>query len=228
MISMGRQVQTIPGANFSILASKVKRDRPGCADQYLVVVVLVPAVFIARPIRPHLRRQPLGVKNGSCFVVGHVGKRDYASPRPLRSEAMKVFDAGLEAHGFIALGQFATGVFAFGQIATGVVAVGQLARGVITIGQISLGVFAIGQLAVGLAYSAGMVSVGSITGGLITVPALARWRLRDALGDRDEFEIVPRHPRRILLLIALALLVAFVALAPIRDLLNNGETVPRR
>lgn len=141
---------------------------------------------------------------------------------------MKLFDAGLEAHGFIALGQFATGVFAFGQIATGVVAVGQLARGVITIGQISIGVFAIGQLAFGLAYSAGMVSIGSITGGLMTVPAFARLRWRDALGDRDEFEVVPRHPGRILLLIALALLVAVVALAPIRDFLDDADKVPRR
>lgn len=141
---------------------------------------------------------------------------------------MKVFDAGLEAHGVIALGQFATGVFAFGQIATGVVAVGQLARGVITVGQISIGVFAVGQLAVGLAYGAGMVSIGSITGGLISVPAFARWPLRDALGDRHEFDVVPRHPGRILLFAALALLVAFVALSPMGDLFNPAETPARR
>jgi hypothetical protein len=141
---------------------------------------------------------------------------------------MKVFDAGLEAHGFIALGQFATGVFAFGQVATGVVAVGQLARGVITVGQISIGVVAIGQLAIGLAYSAGMVSVGSITGGLIALPAFARWRLREALADRRQLEVVPLHPGRILLVMALSLLVAFVALAPMGALFTPVESPPRR
>ncbi|HJU81371.1 MAG TPA: hypothetical protein VJ796_06445 [Acidimicrobiia bacterium] len=141
---------------------------------------------------------------------------------------MKVFDAGLEAHGFIAVGQFATGVFAFGQIATGVVAVGQLARGLITFGQISIGVLAVGQLAIGLAYSAGMVSIGSITGGLMAVPAFARWPLRAALGDRAEFDVVPRHPGRILLFAALALLVLLIALAPMRDLFNPAGTPARR
>jgi hypothetical protein len=141
---------------------------------------------------------------------------------------MKVFDAGLEAHGLIALGQFATGVFAFGQVATGVVAVGQLARGLITVGQISVGVVALGQLAIGLGYSAGMVSVGSITGGLLAVPAFARGRIRDALENRRQLAVVPLHPGRILLFVAMALLVAFVSLAPIGDLFNPVETPPRR
>jgi hypothetical protein len=75
---------------------------------------------------------------------------------------MKFFDAGAEAEGFIAVGQFATGFIAVGQMASGVIAIGQLARGVIVIGQLALGVLAFGQLAVSLTYGGGMVGLAGI------------------------------------------------------------------
>lgn len=127
---------------------------------------------------------------------------------------MKPFDVGLEAHGIIAVGQFATGIFAFGQVATGVVAVGQLARGLIAIGQVGIGVVAFGQLALALGYSAGMVSVGSVSGGLLPVPAIGRWPFSALLQGRNEFVAVPRNLPRTLLLIVLGLVVVLAALLP--------------
>jgi hypothetical protein len=143
---------------------------------------------------------------------------------------MKIFDAGLEANGFIAFGQFATGVFAFGQVATGVVAVGQLARGLVSVGQLSIGVIAFGQVAIGLVYGAGMLSVGSITGGLVPVPALARWPLSDVFRDRTKFEVVPQHPGRFGLFALVAAVVFFLALLPVGDILSSGlnDLAPRR
>ncbi|CAN5680425.1 hypothetical protein BH18ACT6_BH18ACT6_22690 [soil metagenome] len=127
---------------------------------------------------------------------------------------MKLFDAGLEAHGVIAVGQFATGILAFGQIATGVIAVGQLARGVIAIGQVGVGVVAFGQVALGLGYSAGMVSIGSVTGGLVSFPAVGRLPFVALLQRRNQFAAVPRNLPRTLLLLVLAAVVVWVALLP--------------
>jgi hypothetical protein len=81
---------------------------------------------------------------------------------------MKLFAAGTEAVGVVAVGQSATGIIAVGQLATGVVAVGQLARGVIVVGQLGLGIVAVGQLAVGVLWAGGMVGVAATSGpGLI-------------------------------------------------------------
>jgi hypothetical protein len=143
---------------------------------------------------------------------------------------MKVFDAGLEANGFIAFGQFATGVFAFGQVATGVVAVGQLARGLVSVGQLSIGVIAFGQVAIGLVYGAGMLGIGSITGGLVVLPALGRWPLSQVFRDRTKFEVVPQHPGRLALIALVAAVVFFLAVLPVGDILSSAfnDPTPRR
>ncbi|MEZ4293999.1 MAG: hypothetical protein R3B70_03405 [Polyangiaceae bacterium] len=93
---------------------------------------------------------------------------------------MKVFDAGGEAHGFIAVGQLATGFIAIGQMATGVIAIGQMARGVIAIGQLGIGFIGWGQAGVGIFHAAGMVGVGGrrgIGGVVQLVPTIGRPRL---------------------------------------------------
>ena len=143
---------------------------------------------------------------------------------------MKLFDAGLEANGFIAFGQFATGVFAFGQVATGVVAVGQLARGLVSVGQLSIGVVAFGQVAIGLAYGAGMLGAGSLAGGLVPVAAIARWPLGDVFRDRTTLEVVRRHPGRWGLFALVALAVFFLALVPVAGILTSevSDPTPRR
>jgi hypothetical protein len=73
----------------------------------------------------------------------------------------RFFDAGQQAHGFIAVGQYATGVIAIGQSALGVIAIGQLARGVIAIGQASFGIVSIGMVSGGLL---GAIAMGGIAG----------------------------------------------------------------
>lgn len=93
---------------------------------------------------------------------------------------MKIFDAGAEAHGFIAVGQIATGFIAIGQMATGVIAIGQLARGVIAIGQLGFGFIGWGQAGVGLFHAVGMVGIGGrrgIGGVVQLVPTLGRPRV---------------------------------------------------
>jgi hypothetical protein len=141
---------------------------------------------------------------------------------------MKVFDAGLEAYGIIAIGQFATGVFAFGQVATGVIAIGQLARGVVTVGQVSIGIVSVGQLAIGL--GAGMVGLGSVTGGLLAIPVLGYLPLGKALQGRFEFSAIHRGAGRALYLLAMAALVIWVALWPLAEALGSGSVAdaPRR
>lgn len=92
---------------------------------------------------------------------------------------MKIFDAGGEARGFIAIGQMATGFLAIGQMATGVIAIGQLARGVIAIGQLGVGFIGWGQGGVGIFHAAGMLGVGGrrgIGGVLQLVPTIGRPR----------------------------------------------------
>jgi ABC-type transport system involved in cytochrome c biogenesis permease subunit len=142
---------------------------------------------------------------------------------------VKIFDAGLEAHGFIAVGQFATGVIAFGQVATGVVAVGQLARGVFTFGQVSIGVFAVGQVAIGVAYAAGMLGFGSLTGGLLAIPAFGRLPLRSLLAGDPSVQWGTRHVGRFLYFVVLSVLVGWIALFPVGAMFSGppGEAVRR-
>ena len=99
---------------------------------------------------------------------------------------MKFFDAGQEAHGFIAIGQIATGFFALGQGATGVIAIGQLARGVIAIGQVAIGVVTVGQLGFGLAGCAAMLGVAGRWAKGIVLP------LFPPVKPEPETEIPPR------------------------------------
>ena len=92
---------------------------------------------------------------------------------------MKLFDAGGQAEGFIAVGQMATGVIAIGQMATGVIAIGQMARGVIAIGQLGIGFIGWGQGGVGIFHAAGMIGIGGrrgIGGVIQLVPSLGRPR----------------------------------------------------
>lgn len=89
----------------------------------------------------------------------------------------KIFDAGQEATGFIAVGQFATGFIAIGQVATGVIAIGQAARGIIVVGQLAVGFVSLGMLSCGLMGAVGMIGAGGRGLGLI-VPLVPR--LRDA------------------------------------------------
>jgi hypothetical protein len=94
--------------------------------------------------------------------------------------AMKFFDAGDQAEGFIAVGQVATGFIAIGQMATGVIAIGQMARGVIAIGQLGIGFIGWGQAGVGIFHAAGMLGVGGrrgIGGILQLVPTIGRPRV---------------------------------------------------
>lgn len=87
---------------------------------------------------------------------------------------VRFFDAGQEAHGFIAIGQISTGVIAFGQVATGVIAVGQVARGVVAIGQGAIGVFTLGMGSVGVCWAVGMIGLGGRGVGLVLplIPSL--------------------------------------------------------
>ena len=90
----------------------------------------------------------------------------------------RFFDAGQEAHGFIAVGQLATGVIAIGQSALGVIAIGQLSRGVVAVGQLSFGVFSVGMGSVGIF---GTIAMGGVAG-------------RRGLGF--VLELIPRLKRR--------------------------------
>lgn len=99
---------------------------------------------------------------------------------------MKWFDAGAEAHGFIAFGQVATGFLAVGQMATGVIAIGQLARGVIAIGQLGVGFIGWGQAGAGVFHAAGMVGIGGrrgIGGVVQLVPTIGRPRVPPPAGS---------------------------------------------
>jgi hypothetical protein len=93
--------------------------------------------------------------------------------------ALRFFDIGQEAVGFIAIGQFATGVFAFGQVAVGFVAVGQMASGVFTVGQGAVGLVSVGMGGVGIYWTGAMIGIGgSGFGGVVP--------LAPALGDGSE------------------------------------------
>jgi hypothetical protein len=72
----------------------------------------------------------------------------------------RIFDAGQNAYGVIAIGQFATGFLAIGQVATGVIAVGQVARGCFAVGMGSFGIVSIGMGSIGLLNSFALGGVG--------------------------------------------------------------------
>jgi hypothetical protein len=139
---------------------------------------------------------------------------------------MKVFDVGVEPIGFIAIGVLPRGVVAIGPLATGVVAIGQVARGFIAIGQLAIGVVSIGQLSVGMWWSSGQLAMAPVAG-----PAMLRLA---PFGTARPFkwlrgDEVWRQPGKekrggrllisILFVIALAVLVWFVAVMPVRDAL---------
>lgn len=138
---------------------------------------------------------------------------------------MRLFDAGLEATGVIAVGQIATGVVAVGQLATGVIAVGQVARGVIAVGQLSLGVAAAGQIGAGILYGAGMVGIGAFGGGLIPLAPWGRVSLRSGLGRLRGANALRTRPSLHLLAVwAVAVgMVALAALVPLwESLFDRG------
>jgi hypothetical protein len=143
---------------------------------------------------------------------------------------VKVFDAGVEASGIIAVGQFASGVVAFGQVATGVIAVGQLARGIFAFGQLAVGVVAIGQLGVGLAYGAGQLGFGLLAGGMVPVGLMGRLPLRSLRRGRWELERSELSAWKLIVLLAVAALVAVVAFGPLWSMFEAGfsEAPPAR
>lgn len=81
MVGLWRQIEPLTLSNFSFVASKVKCDRSSHAEQYLVIVMLVPAVLVAGPVRPNMRRQALHGENRSSFIVGHRQEREYGQLR---------------------------------------------------------------------------------------------------------------------------------------------------
>ena len=81
MVGMWRQIKALTVSNFSFLSSKVKCDRSSHAEQYLVIVMLVPAVLIAGPVRPNMRPQALHGENRGSFIVGHRQEREYGRLR---------------------------------------------------------------------------------------------------------------------------------------------------
>lgn len=130
---------------------------------------------------------------------------------------MKLFDVGVEARGWVAIGQHATGFLAIGQLALGVVAIGQLSRGIIAIGQVCVGVVAIGQVGVGLGYGAGMLGVGGTAGGLVPLAAFGRIPLRQVIvGDFSSLAVSwAVRPWKIVLIVFVALVVLPVTLIPL-------------
>lgn len=136
---------------------------------------------------------------------------------------MRVIDVGVQPVGLIAIGQLPTGVIAIGQGATGVVAVGQLARGVIVLGQLAIGVVALGQLAIGAAWAGGMLAVAPVGGpymlgtglfGALPFSALRRGRWSRFVTRR----MTPMGLAvRLVVLVAIAIAVWFIAIAPLLD-----------
>lgn len=145
---------------------------------------------------------------------------------------MKFFDAGAEAEGFIAVGQFATGVIAIGQMASGVIAIGQLARGAIVIGQLALGVLAFGQLAVSLTYGGGMLGLVGIRmrQSLLVYGFVGRGRVwsRERRRPTVEWSRTPAAltTLRVLLGAAVAALVIGVGLSWLPDHLDGPDAPP--
>jgi hypothetical protein len=92
---------------------------------------------------------------------------------------MKVFDAGQQAVGVIAIGQFATGVIAIGQVATGVVAIGQVARGFVAVGQLAVGVWSLGMGSLGAVSTIGMLGIGGRARGLLALSLVPRRKKRE-------------------------------------------------
>lgn len=139
---------------------------------------------------------------------------------------MKLVAVGVEPVGFLAIGVMARGVIAIGPLATGGLAIGQLARGFISIGQLSIGVAAFGQLAVGMWWAGGQLALAP-TGG----PAMLRLApygrvhpLRWLRGDEEWRTPGPertgwRSVASIVFVVAVGVLVWFVAVDPARDAL---------
>jgi hypothetical protein len=93
----------------------------------------------------------------------------------------RFFDAGQNAHGFIAVGQFATGFLAIGQSALGVIAIGQLARGVVAIGQASFGIVSIGMVSGGLLGAVAMGGIAGRKGVGFVLELLPKWKRQHVL-----------------------------------------------
>jgi hypothetical protein len=137
---------------------------------------------------------------------------------------MKLVAVGVEPAGFLAVGVMPRGVIAIGPLATGGLAIGQLARGFIAVGQLSVGVLAIGQLAVGMWWASGQLALAP-TGG----PAMLRLApygvvrpIKWIRGYEDWRTPGPeRHGWRsvasLLFVIAVGVLVWFVAVVPARE-----------
>lgn len=143
-----------------------------------------------------------------------------AGQLPASFTAVRIFDAGLEAHGVIAVGQIATGVIAIGQFATGVIAIGQVARGVIALGQLAVGIAGAGQIGAGVLYGAGMVGIGAFAGGFIPLGPFGRLRvLRLLRGEEGWAERVRPALGLIVVWAAAAALIWFGALGPLGDAL---------
>ena len=136
---------------------------------------------------------------------------------------MRVIAFGAEATGVVAIGQVATGVIAIGQLATGVIAIGQLSRGVIAFGQLSVGVVTAGQLSAGVAWAGG-IGMGGTAGPGLVFGLLGRLRLRPHVQfQRARAGSTPAMIGRLLLGLALAALVGFVAIGPLlHDLTRVG------
>lgn len=125
---------------------------------------------------------------------------------------MKLFAAGTEAVGVVAIGQSATGIVAIGQLATGVVAIGQLARGVVVVGQLGLGIVAVGQLAVGVLWAGGMVGVAATSGPGLVGGLFGRLYLRRLFRRRPGPAFPADRPGGRRIVVAGVLAVALAAL----------------
>lgn len=139
---------------------------------------------------------------------------------------MRLFAAGVEPVGVIAVGVMPRGVIAIGPLATGFVAVGQFARGFVAVGQLAIGVASIGQLAVGMWWASGQLALAP-TGGpamLRIAPYGTARPVRWLRGHEDWRSPGPeRHGWKAaasaLFVAAVAVLVWFVAVVPVRDAL---------
>lgn len=140
---------------------------------------------------------------------------------------MRLFEAGVEPVGVIAVGVAPRGVLAIGPLATGAIAIGQLARGFVAIGQLAIGVVAVGQLAAGMWWASGQLALAPL-GGPAMLQIAPFGKLYPGRWKRGEEDWrIPSRPegwRLVLSLVfvaGLAVLVWFVAVLPARDALTG-------